>query len=80
MAAFLVGCGAFNAQPVAAGAMNAAVLADGHAKGGAAAARTALENFWHRVSEAARFSPLRRGPVGSENSIHKIRDRGRIRT
>ena len=45
-----------------AGAMNAAVLVDGHAKGGAAGARAALENFWRRVSEAARFSPLRRGP------------------
>jgi NTE family protein len=43
--------------------MNAAVLVDGHAKGGAAGARTALENFWLRVSEAARFSPLRRGPL-----------------
>ena len=46
-----------------AGAMNAAVLVDGHAKGGAAGARTALENFWRRVSEAARFSPFRRGPL-----------------
>jgi NTE family protein len=46
-----------------AGAMNAAVLVDGHAKGGASGARTALENFWRRVSEAARFSPLRRGPL-----------------
>ena len=46
-----------------AGAMNAAVLVDGHAKGGAEGARTALENFWRRVSEAARFSPLQRGPL-----------------
>src|SRR6201988_2605395 len=46
-----------------AGAMNAAVLVDGHAKGGAAGARATLENFWRRVSEAARFSPLRRGPL-----------------
>jgi len=46
-----------------AGAMNAAVLVDGHAKAGAAGARKALENFWRRVSEAARFSPLRRGPL-----------------
>src|SRR6201988_2717501 len=46
-----------------AGGMNAAVLVDGHAKGGAAGARTALEDFWRRVSEAARFSPLRRGPL-----------------
>jgi NTE family protein len=46
-----------------AGAMNAAVLVDGLAKGGAEDARTALENFWRRVSHAARFSPLRRGPL-----------------
>jgi NTE family protein len=46
-----------------AGAMNAAVLVDGFAKGGAAEARAALETFWRRVSEAARFSPLRRGPL-----------------
>src|SRR3954453_14899870 len=46
-----------------AGAMNAAVLVDGHAEGGAAGARAALETFWRRVSEAARFSPLRRGPL-----------------
>jgi len=46
-----------------AGAMNAAVLVDGYAKGGAESARRALRNFWRRVSEAARFSPLRRGPL-----------------
>jgi NTE family protein len=46
-----------------AGAMNAAVLVDGHAKGGVAGARTALENFWRSVSDAARFSPFRRGPL-----------------
>jgi NTE family protein len=46
-----------------AGAMNAAVLVDGHAKGGAEGARTALKNFWRRVSDAARFSPFRRGPL-----------------
>jgi NTE family protein len=43
-----------------AGAMNATVLADGYAK--AAGARMALEMFWRRVSEAARFSPIQRGP------------------
>src|ERR1700752_3277096 len=45
------------------GAMNAAVLVDGHAKGGAAGARTALENFWRRVSEAAGFQPFPGGPL-----------------
>jgi NTE family protein len=46
-----------------AGAMNAAVLVHGYQKGGAAGAREALETFWRRVSEAARFSPFRRGPL-----------------
>lgn len=46
-----------------AGAMNAAVLADGHAEGGAEGARAALEGFWRRVSRAALLSPFRRGPL-----------------
>jgi NTE family protein len=46
-----------------AGAMNAAVMASAYAKGGAAAAREAMEAFWRRVSRAALFSPFRRGPV-----------------
>jgi NTE family protein len=43
-----------------AGAMNAAVLADGWAKAGAEGARGALDKFWRRVSLAAAFSPLQR--------------------
>jgi NTE family protein len=46
-----------------AGAMNAAVMADGFAAGGADAARAALEAFWRRVSDAARFSPFQRSPL-----------------
>ena len=46
-----------------AGAMNAAVLVDGHAKDGPDGARAALENFWRRVSNAAVLSPLRRTPL-----------------
>ena len=46
-----------------AGAMNAAVMVHGHQKGGAAGAREALETFWRRVSDAARFSPFQRGPL-----------------
>jgi NTE family protein len=46
-----------------AGAMNAAVLADGHATGGGEGARAALEAFWRRVSKAALFSPLQRSPL-----------------
>jgi NTE family protein len=43
-----------------AGAMNAAVLADGWTAGGAEGAREALSRYWHRVSKAAAFSPLQR--------------------
>jgi len=46
-----------------AGAMNAAVLADGYVEGGADGARAALETFWHKVSKAALFSPFRRSPL-----------------
>jgi NTE family protein len=46
-----------------AGAMNAAILADGYADGGAQGAREAMERFWRQVSEAARFSPFQRGPL-----------------
>ncbi|MGA0562567.1 patatin-like phospholipase family protein [Ancylobacter sp. VNQ12] len=46
-----------------AGAMNAAVMSFGYAKGGAEEARTALARFWTKVSEAARFSPFQRGPM-----------------
>jgi NTE family protein len=46
-----------------AGAMNAAMLADGWAEGGAEGARTALERFWRRVSRATAFSPLQRSPI-----------------
>lgn len=46
-----------------AGAMNAAVLVDGYMDGGSDGARAALERFWRKVSEAARFSPFQRGPL-----------------
>ncbi|MGH7076588.1 MAG: patatin-like phospholipase family protein, partial [Acetobacteraceae bacterium] len=46
-----------------AGAMNAAVLADGFTEGGAPMARARLEKFWRLVSEAASLSPLRRSPI-----------------
>jgi NTE family protein len=45
-----------------AGAMNAAVLADGWTEGGAEGARRALERYWRQVSRAAAFSPLQRTP------------------
>lgn len=46
-----------------AGAMNAAILASGYLRGGAAGARQALADFWRSVSDAARFSPFQRGPL-----------------
>jgi NTE family protein len=46
-----------------AGAMNAAVLADGWTKDGASGARAALNAYWERVASAAAFSPLQRTPL-----------------
>jgi NTE family protein len=46
-----------------AGAMNAAVLADGWIDGGASGAQAALEKYWRTVSRAAGFSPLQRSPL-----------------
>jgi NTE family protein len=46
-----------------AGAMNAAVLADGFADGGAEGARAALDAYWERVAEAATLSPFQRTPM-----------------
>jgi len=46
-----------------AGAMNAAVVADGWTQGGAEGARAALDTYWRRVSRAAAFSPLQRSPL-----------------
>jgi len=46
-----------------AGAMNAAVLADGWTKSGAQGARAALDAYWERVAKAAVFSPLQRSPL-----------------
>ncbi|MBY6241747.1 patatin-like phospholipase family protein [Methylosinus sp. Sm6] len=46
-----------------AGAMNAALLIDGYCAGGVDGARAAMEGFWRRVADAARFSPIRRNPL-----------------
>jgi NTE family protein len=46
-----------------AGAMNAAVLADGWIRGEASGARAALDAYWERVASAAAFSPLQRTPL-----------------
>ena len=46
-----------------AGAMNAAVLADGWTEGGTKGARAALDAYWDRVAQAAALSPLQRMPL-----------------
>ena len=46
-----------------AGAMNGAVLVSGYMQGGPEGARAALDAYWGRVAEAARFSPLQRSPL-----------------
>ncbi|MGE3872771.1 MAG: patatin-like phospholipase family protein [Parvibaculaceae bacterium] len=46
-----------------AGAMNAVALAHGYTENGPAGAKAALEAFWRRVSDAARFSPIQRSPI-----------------
>ncbi len=46
-----------------AGAMNGTVLVAGFSERGAEGARTALNDFWKRVSHSARFSPIRRSPL-----------------
>lgn len=46
-----------------AGAMNAAVMASGMAEGGRGRARSALHDFWWRVSQAGMFGPVRRSVV-----------------
>ena len=43
-----------------AGAMNGAIVADGIVRGGYDNARERLEEFWFAVSDAAKFSPVRR--------------------
>jgi NTE family protein len=46
-----------------AGAMNAAVLADGWMQDRAAGARAGLDAYWRRVAQAGAFSPLQRSPL-----------------
>lgn len=46
-----------------AGAMNAAVLVNGYAKGGREGAKQLLAKFWRQVSDAAAFSPISKTPI-----------------
>ncbi|MEX2649721.1 MAG: patatin-like phospholipase family protein [Alphaproteobacteria bacterium] len=50
-----------------AGAMNAAVLADGFLAGGAEGARRGLTDFWSRVAEATAASPLQ--PTAADKAL-----------
>ncbi|MDX2263602.1 MAG: patatin-like phospholipase family protein [Hyphomicrobiales bacterium] len=45
-----------------AGAMNAAVMADGFVRGGAQGARDQLRAFWTAVAKEAQYSPVQRAP------------------
>jgi NTE family protein len=51
-----------------AGAMNAAVFADGIGRGGRAEAKRALEMFWRNISQAAQYGPLQPSPFDSATS------------
>lgn len=46
-----------------AGAMNAAVLAQGYMEGGSEAARESLKQFWRQVAHMGMFSPIKRSPL-----------------
>jgi NTE family protein len=46
-----------------AGAMNAVVFAYGYMLDGPEGAKAALERFWRRISNAARYSPIQRTPI-----------------
>lgn len=45
-----------------AGAMNAAVVADGLTRGGPDGARAALDRFWEAIGRLGMFGPVQRGP------------------
>ncbi|WP_240470595.1 patatin-like phospholipase family protein [Halomonas halocynthiae] len=46
-----------------AGAMNAAVMAQGYMENGAEGARESLETFWWQVAQMGKFSPIKRSPL-----------------
>ncbi|MFN8719356.1 MAG: patatin-like phospholipase family protein [Rhodospirillales bacterium] len=55
-----------------AGAMTAVVVADGFDRGGPQGARDALARFWRAVSDAARLSPFRPGPIDLLSGRHSL--------
>ncbi|MEI6188385.1 MAG: patatin-like phospholipase family protein [Alphaproteobacteria bacterium] len=46
-----------------AGAMNAAILVNGYEKNGRAGAKKELEEFWHKICELGKISPVRQMPI-----------------
>ena len=46
-----------------AGAMNAAVLAQGFVRGGREGARKALDDFWRRIASYSTFGPIHRSAI-----------------
>ncbi len=60
-----------------AGAMNAAVLAQGFARDGKEGARKALDDFWDRIASYSTFAPIRRSAIdrilASEIDIRAVR-------
>ena len=50
-----------------AGAINAVAIADGYSRGGNDGAREALDNFWTKLSDLGRFSPIQRSPISKLN-------------
>ncbi len=55
-----------------AGAMNAVVLAHGLAEGGREGAKTALADFWRRISRSALLSPLQPSPFDRIAGNHSL--------
>jgi len=53
-----------------AGAMNAAVIADGYTEDGYPGARHALERFWRKISEMGKYSPFQKMPVPTGLNDH----------
>jgi len=57
-----------------AGAMNAVVLACGYATGGRDGARALLSEFWRRIGELGRLSPLQRTPWAKATGSWRVDD------
>lgn len=55
-----------------AGAMNAGALAHGLAEGGREGAKTALADFWRRISRSALLSPLQPSPIDRITNNHSL--------